>query len=118
MLQGAPLFREVVHPELRSIEREACVSFLREQTSYLKLVEERQRLGYASDFVPYTLEMSIEEDISEDICILQLGGVSTVDVTEDQLKKWLDTLAGKNKRTVTVSDLDAEISRSLRIDVS
>ena len=50
--------------------------------------------------------------------MLQLGEVSTADVTEDQLKKWCDKFVGKKKMTVIVSGMDSELSRYPRLDVS
>jgi hypothetical protein len=117
----SPLFASIIHPVLRKLGKQNIRRFLTERDAYVREIAERSAQQKGPIGQPVSLTFSVDPPILESLVELgQFGDeVKEVsEVTDGTLRKWLDSHRDIKKDGMTAAQVQALVSRSLRINMA
>lgn len=114
---GQHLFTPVSHPELHTLGRKNIHTFLRQRERYLLKVGDANAAG--PTITPTTLKSSVDTELLLSLVALEeFPGAETIqDVTEDQVKTWLNAKDDVELHNLSLDEREASILASVRVKI-
>ncbi len=115
---GQHLFNLVAHPQLKNIGRKSIHTFLPERELYLLPIADAQASG--SSITPIRVKSSVDYVVIQSLVSSgEFGEIKEVsELTEHTLITRLEGKDDSRKKEMTKEELDAAVSRSVRITVN
>ena len=116
-IAGQNLFTPISQPVLRKLRHKNIRKFLRDRENYLLKIEDAKTSG--STVKPISVVSSVDRDLLQSL--LDIGELDEVEsleqLTDDVLKKWLETQVAEDFDSLTVDSLRSAIKRNVRMNV-